>query len=701
MSTSRKSAGSPDGSVSSSKKPLGAGAWAFGAATGLREDGGWVDVLKSELSGCDADLRATWEELVLLARDARPRSGDVWSEIQQKSESQCGYPPSGYPETEPHPEPGTEAYQEALARSAPDSSWLDRVGHLARQLGEARFSSTCARLYRSAVQSGIGSLNRPAPNREILRALIWFVAAIPHPEMVDALRQLAIWSIEHNTAQANTIGIALAFTATEQSAAALRMIETAAKRPSPRTRFGRFGSHVERKTGINPDDSAERFVPDFGLDQRGLLVKRLGDHGAAEVCLAGSKALVRFYNAAGKALTTVPAAIRRDHAGELQEVRLAAKGLDQLLKTQRSRIEAMLVAPRRWDFSTWKDRYLEHPVVGALARRLIWTLDHVPVLFVEGTATDAQGGTIPCRSSAEVRLWHPLQGRPEEVVAWRTRLETLGITQPFKQAHREVYLLTEAERRTATYSNRFAGHILRQAQFRSLALERRWQAPFLGGWDGGDEGEATRDLPDHWRVEFWVQAFGDQSGQTGGLLHVATDQVRFYHGSQGDPSPLEDVPALTFSEALRDVDLFVSVCSLGNDPSWADGGPDRPREYWRQWSFGELNATAATRHEILGRLLPKLKIAGQCSLSERFLVVRGRLRSYKIHLGSGNILMEPNDQFLCIVPDRKSDATQAASKVFLPFEGDHTLSVVLSKAFLLAEDDRIKDKTIIRQIRAR
>ena len=39
------------------------------------------------------------------------------------------------------------------------------------------------------------------------------------------------------------------------------------------------------------------------------------------------------------------------------------------------------------------------------------------------------------------------------------------------------------------------------------------------------------------------------------------------------------------------------------------------------------------------------------------------------------------------------------AKVFLPFEGDRTLSIILSKAFLLAEDTTITDKTIISQIK--
>jgi hypothetical protein len=59
--------------------------------------------------------------------------------------------------------------------------------------------------------------------------------------------------------------------------------------------------------------------------------------------------------------------------------------------------------------------------------------------------------------------------------------------------------------------------------------------------------------------------------------------------------------------------------------------------------------------------------------------------------------MEPNDQYLCIVPNRGTAAGKAG-EVFLPFEGDNTLAVILSKAFLLTNDADIKDETIRRQI---
>ena len=102
-----------------------------------------------------------------------------------------------------------------------------------------------------------------------------------------------------------------------------------------------------------------------------------------------------------------------------------------------------------------------------------------------------------------------------------------------------------------------------------------------------------------------------------------------------------------------------------------------------------------TRRDALARLIPGLVIADRLELTDRWLVVRGDLRTYRIHLVSGNILMSPADTYLCIVPSRGG----AAEKLFLPFDDDPTLSVILAKAFLLARDAKITDRSIVLQIR--
>jgi hypothetical protein len=110
-----------------------------------------------------------------------------------------------------------------------------------------------------------------------------------------------------------------------------------------------------------------------------------------------------------------------------------------------------------------------------------------------------------------------------------------------------------------------------------------------------------------------------------------------------------------------------------------------------------LSQTAITRSGVLAALIPKLKIADRLSLEDRFLVVRGDLATYKIHLGSGNVMMEPGSQYLCIVPDRGAGAPPTRD-LWLPFEGDNGLSIILSKAMMLAADTKITDPLIVSQI---
>jgi hypothetical protein len=198
--------------------------------------------------------------------------------------------------------------------------------------------------------------------------------------------------------------------------------------------------------------------------------------------------------------------------------------------------------------------------------------------------------------------------------------------------------------------------------------------------------------------------------ESGSYLRLRTNQVRFYpldapenwascYGGgftgTGNPLPLSDVPELVLSEVLRDVDLFVGVASVGNDPTWQDGGPGgRFADYWTTYSFGELNQSAETRRDLLSRLLPRLAIGGQCTVEGRFLHVKGTRHTYQIHLGSGNILIAPGNRYLCIV----ASSSTATADSYLPFDGDRMLSVILSKALMLAKDTEITDPTILSQL---
>ncbi len=612
----------------------------------------------------------------------------------------------------------------ATAKGArPTKKWL---GEAARLLGPIGGDAFARRAAAWLARVGERSTLHPRPpgtefidqgeligdrNADVLKGLAWFAGLVDDERLARAVghaaaqcfKKLRNWG-PRSPRVANACTIALAMMPGDEPLAQLARLKTIVRAPSSRAQVEKALASVAEREGVAPEDLEERGVPGHGLSEVGRLERRVGAFRFELTMPPGGGIEQRWVGEDGALRKSTPSAVRDEFPGDLAELKRVAKELQKTFAAVRHRLESAALRRRAWPLEEWRRAFLDHPVVGALARRLVWR-------FVAGAARieaawsdrrlvgvdDDPLGDLPPETT--VRPWHPIGEAVADVVAWREWLERHRVTQPFKQAHREVYVLTQAERQTGTYSNRFAAHVLKQHQFAALCRERGWRYELQGEWDSHNT--PWLDLP-HWglRAEFWVEGVhGSEISSAGVFLTVSSDQVRFCEAGADDPVPLEDVPPIVFTEVMRDVDLFVGVSSIASDPNWIEQGErldDELRAYWLDTSFGELNDAAKTRREVLERLLPRLTIADRCELGERFLVVRGDLRTYKIHLGSTNILMEPNDQYLCIVPGRTM--TRAPAKVYLPFEGDTALSVILSKAMLLAADAEISDPTIREQI---
>ena len=610
--------------------------------------------------------------------------------------------------------------------SKPSGKWLKEAKKLIDALGAAEFSRCAVEWLTLAAQPRTRPLRDDQvamiwrarydvyseKNETVLKGLAWACAAAADAKLAGPLGALAEWCYKkipelgpRSPKVGNACLVALIALPGQEPRAELSRLKAKVKQPTARKMIEKAIGASAVAAGMTPDDLEELAVGTYGLTEVGRGEQKIGGY-TVETRIAGTtKVSLTFADAKGKSRASVPADLKASHADDVKAVEQSCKDLAKMLPALRDRLERLPMNRRELPLLAWRTRYIDHPVVATLARRLIWEFvdgaDHaVAGVWLNGKLVNADGKPLAKldEETTRVRLWHPVGCAPDDVLAWRTFLSRHEITQPFKQAHREVYLLTDAERTTRTYSNRFAAHVLRQHQFAALCTQRGWKYRLMGSWDGGGDAVPTLELP-RWnlRVEYWLSGGEGGTPGSGVAQFVLTDQVRFYDAASGTLLQLDAVPPLAFSEVMRDVDLFVGVASAGNDPNWSPAG-NRVGNYWQSYTFGELSATAETRREVLAQLLPRLKIADRASLSDKFLVVRGDLRSYKIHLGSGNILMTPNDQYLCIVPDSSNARGWSAGDVLLPFEGDQMLSIILSKAFLLAGDAKITDPTIITQI---
>ncbi len=540
---------------------------------------------------------------------------------------------------------------------------------------------------------------------ELFIGLAWATGLLNHPRLNVELEALARWALKKKrgsgqlaTRLANAALYAFSLLPAEQSVAILNKFRLTIKYASSLKQIDKYLHQIATQENKTLAELAEWNVPTFDLSENYDCQVAVGTYLAHLKIEDFNKVSLQWISPENNFRKTLPASVARAFPEALKIAKQKQKALKKQLSIERRRIEQFYLQKRRWTIADWSACYLEHPLVSFVTKRLIWQfsneIETVSGSYYQGKWYRSNGKVLSLKKMTEVELWHPIQIPVAIVMEWRQFLEKRQLRQAFKQAFREIYLLTAAEQNTNSYSNRFAAHILKQNQFAALCSHRGWRHKSQGQWE--NSGVTSVEVPS-WniRAEFWLEVDWEGPVTPGGTFnYIFTDQVRFYQDE--DQLMMEEVPAIVFSEVMRDVDLFVGVSSIGNDPNWQDGLGNRYTDYWQEYSFSELSESAKMRKQVLENLVPRLKIAKQCSFNNRYLIVKGKIRTYKIHLGSGNILMEPNDQYLCIVLDRGQEDLD--KKVYLPFEGDSLLSIILSKAFLLAADEEITDTTITSQL---
>lgn len=493
------------------------------------------------------------------------------------------------------------------------------------------------------------------------------------------------------------------------------------KYPKVRKRINAALDAAAAEAGMTRTTLDELTAPDHQMQNGGkrLAIGQGESKGAAILTIEGSKVHLTWEDAKGITRKAPPKAFKDTDPDGIRAAKAQVKEIEQDLATQSLRLDGLYLKQVSWSFEDWQARYANHGTLALLARRLIWRaeLPDGPVTILP-TATgceDIRGIEIDC-TGARMHLWHPIEAEQQDIQAWRERLMTLEIQQPFKQVWREVYQLTEAERETATYSNRFAGHIVRQHQLMTLAQLNGWKCTHRMWVD------APNDEPSHIQLrdfglyaEFWTQGAGGDEPPTldsGAYIYLTTDRVKFHHLDEteaygrGEELSLDQIPAIIFSEIMRHCDLLISVPSISLDSEWMDRGADaaHPNQwrhdvadtYWQQGRIADLGTAAKLRRDVLAAILPRLKNADAFTLDDRFLHVQGVRHAYAIHLGSGAVQLKPDARHICIV--RAATGKKASQKIYLPFEGDQILSLVLSKALMLAQDDKITDPVILQQL---
>jgi len=490
----------------------------------------------------------------------------------------------------------------------------------------------------------------------------------------------------------------LARAGTDESLRALARIGRAT---SHRTMLKRLQLALEQaaeRRGQSAEVLLDHLLPDHGLDPAGRLAVSAG----------GLHAVISLDDRHGAVLDGPDAAALakdKETAELLAEVR-------RTVSTARTRIESLFTSGREWHMDDFLDCYVRHPIMGPFACRTVWAFapfegEAVCGIPEPGGATMlTPGGPRPVPAPSLVTLLHPATASGPVLARFRQLALDAGIRQPVRQLWRETYRPSQAAGDRELYSGRYDGHILRSRQLFGLTRRRGWHGGFLSGaYDGGGTAIARRDYPAAGlRVSWWLETLEPDRDRhtelclTGRLIFTASGDAAMA------PIPLADVPAELFSEAMRDLDLFVSVATVAGDPTWLQDPQAAPvlAGYWDRAGRGGLDRLRASRRQALAPMYATPGPGDRFQLTERDLVIHGSLATYHIDLATAGVRMEPAGKWLSF--DTKLTAPAGTTDLFpwIPLTDDHEiLSRITLRATTLANDEQLASRALLRQIRQR
>jgi hypothetical protein len=617
----------------------------------------------------------------------------------------------------------------AAGKSRPTQRWARQAPPLVEAVGADAFAERLAAWMEGAKLGWTrtpdwgGSVDRGMSdrNQDLLKGLIWAAASLDDESLAHAIGRFGercYRKIPNFGAGSKRLGNACLHALSEmpdgKGVAHLSRLAGKVRYASGRAQVERALEGAAQRAGQTREDIEELAVPDFGLDADGVYTQQLGEHTAEIAILDGAEVKLGWLKADGKRQKSVPKAVKETHPAELKALKKRVKEIKDVLSGQAARLQRLYLLDRRLPLSALRARYLDHPLTGQLARRLLWMVRHgdqgaaagaasgrgegggrprravaeapnvkeTEVMWRDGDLVTLGGEKVELPDQAEARLWHVLDVDTDDpdglqrLLVWRDYLEEQRIRQPFKQLWREVYRPQDPK---ANVDRRFDGHIVRQHPFLNLCQQRGWQYTIQGYWDSANL--PSKQLP-RWDITVSLEVEP--------LDHKRDDYIFNYliTGGVQFTTALDKVPPIVFSEVMRDVDLFVGVATVANDPEWDAAGIKQAwSQYWHEAAWGSLAPVARTRRAVLERVLPRTTLNEQAQLEDRWLAVRGSRGSYRIHLGTANVRRQGDDKPLAVVPDRR--AKNHVASVFLPFEGDGMLTTILAKAFLLAEDERL------------
>ena len=226
----------------------------------------------------------------------------------------------------------------------------------------------------------------------------------------------------------------------------------------------------KKKNKLSDEEFQDLAVPEFGLDKSGAKIFDFGTRqlkmivkGRHDICFIDEKThrIFQKFPPTRKTDDRDKYASAREHYGHISD------DLRQVFIEQNIRMERAMLVGRTWKVERWHKFIGEHPILGHLARRLLWkVLDKKGNLVshvlpdAEGTFMDLDFEEVEPEEGQLLALVHPAELEPSALDEWVEQLADFEIIQPFDQLERPLFRKGDAAEVLSSITERLDDHCM-------------------------------------------------------------------------------------------------------------------------------------------------------------------------------------------------------------------------------------------------
>jgi hypothetical protein len=302
--------------------------------------------------------------------------------------------------------------------------------------------------------------------------------------------------------------------------------------------------------GITQDQLSDRIIPDFDFEGPYKTFEVNGEEFRAFI---NKDFTLSYMDEDNKIRKSLPKDTDKETKSTFSEIQ---KEINDVIKSQESRLSNFLSSGRKWLFDEWSHAFLNHPIMTIYAQKLVWycadsegNLIHIFLVQEDTSLTDIEDNEIYPDENLLVGILHPIMLDESTKSAWKQKLYESNIKTLIPQLERQVFIPDENESETSAtgiFENR---DVPKGPDFVKSWMDKK-------GWykETGDGGylHFSKSFPAlDIKISPMIDGVGAWFQQNQGKVTV--DKIIFTKVSNYEKVLIKNVPPIIFSEAMNDI----------------------------------------------------------------------------------------------------------------------------------------------------